>query len=130
MDRARYEEYLRRFNARDYEGFFDFYGDHPRMDFFGVSLRSLDEVKRFYGFLHRYASERITLTRFAVSEELLAAEGIVRIEGLEDLTAETLAGAGYPQLMPIAKGQVIEMEQFLHYWLRDGKFQAVRCALA
>jgi hypothetical protein len=56
-------------------------------------------------------------------------EAIVRIEGLRDLSAEALAAEGYGQLNPIARGQVIEMRQMIHYDVVDGKFAAVRCAI-
>ncbi len=129
ITREDYEEYLRRFNARDYDGVFDFYVDRPQIAFFGVTIRSRAELKRFYGFLHAHASEAITVERFAASEDLVALEAIVRIEGLRDLTAEMLAAAGYDQLNPIARGQVIEMRQMIHYDVVDGKFAAVRCAI-
>ena len=129
MTRADYEEYLRRFNARDYDGVFDYYGPDAELSFFGVTLRSRDELKRFYGFLHAYASERITLERFAASDDLVALEAVVRIEGLRDLDAATLAAHGYDGLHPIRAGEVIEMRQMIHYHLRDGRFSSVRCAI-
>lgn len=129
IERADYEEYLRRFNARDYDGVFDFFTEHPSIAFFGITIGSREELKRFYGFLHAHASEAITVERFASSEDLVALEAIVRIEGLRDLSAETLAAAGYGELHPITAGQVIEMRQMIHYDVVDGKFAAVRCAI-
>ncbi len=129
ITRADYEEYLRRFNARDYDGVFDFYIDRPQIAFFGITIGSREDLKRFYGFLHAHASETVTVERFASSDDLVALEAIVRIEGLRDLTAERLAAEGYDQLNPIARGQVIEMRQMIHYDVVDGKFAAVRCAI-
>ena len=129
MTRADYEDYLRCFNARDYDGVFAFYGPDPELSFFGVTLRSLAEVKRFYGFLHAHVTETITLKRFAASDELVALEAGVRIEAMRDLTAEALAAEGYEQFHPMHAGDVIEMEQMIHYHLIDGKFSSVRCAL-
>jgi hypothetical protein len=129
IERHDYEEYLRRFNARDYDGVFDFYTEQPQIAFFGITIRSREELKRFYGFLHAHASEAITVERFASSDDLVALEAIVRIEGLRDLSAEALAAEGYGQLNPIARGQVIEMRQMIHYDVVDGRFAAVRCAI-
>jgi hypothetical protein len=129
IERHDYEEYLRRFNARDYDGVFDFYTEQPQIAFFGITIHSREELKRFYGFLHAHASEAITVERFASSDDLVALEAIVRIEGLRDLSAEALAAEGYGQLNPIARGQVIEMRQMIHYDVVDGRFAAVRCAI-
>ncbi len=129
MDRAGYEEYLRRFNARDYDGVMDFYGPAPRLDFFGVALRSRAAVKDFYTFLHGHVREEITLTAFAASDDLAAGEVMVKITGTADLTREMLDARGLGGMHPIAPGQVIEMEQFVHYRLRDGLIESVRCTL-
>ena len=126
---ADYEDYIRRFNARDYDGLFDFFTETPELAFFGITLRSREELKAFYGFLHSYASETIVIERFASSDDLVALEAIVRIEGLRDLSAETLAAHGYGGLHPIAKGEVIEMRQMIHYHLEGGKFASVKCAI-
>ena len=128
MTREDYDRYVAAFNARDYDGVFDFYVDNPDMAFFGVEIRSRDDLKGFYGFLHGFVKEHITVHRFASSEELAAVEATVRLEAFEDLTREILEAKGY-QLFPIAKGEVQEMLQFIHYHLRDGKIASVRCAL-
>ncbi|MEH3107016.1 MAG: nuclear transport factor 2 family protein [Sphingomonas fennica] len=131
MDRAGYEDYLRRFNARDYDGVMDYYGEAPKLDFFGVALRSRAEVKDFYRFLHRFVDEEITLLAFAGSDELAAAEVMVKITGRAPLTRAMLDERGLHGMHPIEPGQVIEMEQFVHYRLAaDGRIDGVRCTLA
>lgn len=65
MNRAAYESYLAAFNARDYDGVSDFYAQPMKLDFFGVSLRSREDLKRFYGFLHSYVKESVTVRNFA-----------------------------------------------------------------
>jgi len=128
MTREDYDRYVAAFNARDYDRVFDFYVEKPDMAFFGVEIRSREDLKGFYTFLHSFVKETITVERFASSEELAAVEAIVRIEAYEDLTSAILEQKGY-QLFPIAKGEVQEMLQFIHYHLRDGKIEQVRCAL-
>jgi len=129
MERADYDRYTAAFNARDYDAVFDFYADNPRLAFFGVEIASREDLKRFYGFLHQYVRETVTVERFAASDELAAVEGIVRVEGIRDLDAATLEANGYGQLFPIRVGEVQEMRQYIHYHLRGGKITSVGCAI-
>ncbi len=129
MTREDYDRYVAAFNSRDYDAVFDFYAEHPRMAFFGIEITSRDELKRFYGFLHRFVKETVTVERFAGGDELAAVEAVVRIEGIADLTPEILAANGMEQFFPIKAGQIQEMRQYIHYHLKDGKIEGVGCAL-
>ncbi len=129
MTREDYERYVAAFNARDYDTVFDFYAERPRMAFFGIEIATRDQLKEFYGFLHHYVKETMTVERFAGSDELAAVEGIVRVEGIKDLTPEILAERGMPEFFPIKLGEVQEMRQYIHYHLKDGKIESVGCAL-
>ena len=130
MTREDYDRYVAAFNARDYDAVFDFYAEHPKMAFFGIEITSRDQLKDFYGFMHRYVKETVTVERFAGSDELAAVEAIVRIEATDDLTREILDARGMGQFFPIGKGEVQEMRQYIHYHLKDGKIESVGCALA
>jgi hypothetical protein len=129
MNRADYDRYAQAFNARDYDTVFDFYADGASIRFFGVDLGTRDAFKRFYAFLHAHVIETLTIERFASSDELVALEGVIRVEATKDLDAATLAAQGLDQFMPIAKGQVQEMRQYIHYHVADGKFTSVGCAI-
>lgn len=129
MNREDYERYVQAFNARDYDTVFDFYAENPRMAFFGIEITTRDALKEFYGFLHQFVKETVTIERFAGSDELAAVEGLVRVEGIADLTSEILEARGMGQFFPINKGDVQEMRQYIHYHLKDGKIQSVGCAL-
>jgi hypothetical protein len=129
MTREDYDRYVAAFNARDYDAVFDFYADNPRMAFFGIEITTRDQLKDFYGFMHRYVKETVTVERFAGSDELAAVEALVRIEATDDLTREILDARGMQQFFPIAKGAVQEMRQYIHYHLKDGKIESVGCAL-
>ena len=130
MTREDYDRYVAAFNARDYDAVFDFYAEHPKMAFFGIEITSRDQLKDFYGFMHRYVKETVTVERFAGSDELAAVEAIVRIEATDDLTREILDARGMGQFFPIGKGEVQEMRQYIHYHLKDGKIESVGCTLA
>jgi hypothetical protein len=129
MTRDDYERYVTAFNARDYDAVFDFYAERTKMAFFGIEIATRDQLKDFYGFLHRYVKETVTVERFAGSDELAAVEGIVRVEGIDDLTPEILEARGMGRFFPIRKGEVQEMRQYIHYHLDDGKIESVGCAL-
>jgi len=129
MTREDYERYAEAFNNRDYDAVFDFYSDTPRMAFFGIEITTREQLKQFYSFLHSFVRETITIERFAGSDELAAVEGIIRIEAFEDLTREILDANEMPQFFPIAKGEVQEMRQYIHYHLKGGKIASVGCAI-
>ena len=130
MTRDDYERYAAAFNARDYDTVFDFYAENPRMAFFGIEITTREQLRAFYSFLHRYVRETIAIERFASSDELAAVEGLIRIEGIADLTREILDAQGMQQFFPIRAGEVQEMRQYIHYHLRNGKIESVGCALA
>src|SRR5690606_8819487 len=99
------------------------------MAFFGVDIRSREELRAFYTFLHEYVRETVTVERFAGSEELAAVEALVRVEGIKDLTREILDARGLPQFFHIAAGEVQDMRQYIHYHPENGKIASVGCAL-
>ncbi len=129
MNRADYQRYLQAFNARDYEAVCDFYLEPMSLQFFGVALRSRADLKRFYGFLHSYVKEVVTVSNFASSETLTAVDAIVRIEAFRDLDQATLAANGCAQFHPIKAGEVQELRQFIFYTIRSGRIALVECAL-
>ncbi len=130
MNRSDYDRYLAAFNAKDYDGVADFYAEPLAMEFFGVQIASRAALIDFYSFLHSYVKESVTVTNFAASDTLTAVAAIVRVEGLRDLDAATLAARGLHQFFPIKAGEVQEMRQFIFYTIRDGKIAKVECALA
>lgn len=130
MNRADYDRYLAAFNRRDYDAVCDFYAQPMRMEFFGISIRSREDMKRFYGFLHSHVKESVSVLNFASSPTLTAVDGIVRIEGYRDLDKKTLEAYGCGQLYPIAAGEVQQIRQFIFYTIVDGKISKVECALA
>jgi hypothetical protein len=130
MNRAGYDRYLAAFNSKDYDAVCDFYAEPMNMDFFGVSIRSREDMKRFYGFLHAYVKESVRVRNFASSSTLTAIDAIVQLEAFRDLDAETLAANGYAQFRPIKAGEVQELRQFIFYALAaDGKIANVECAM-
>lgn len=130
LDRTAYDRYLAAFNSRRYDEVCDFYAEPMRMEFFGISIRSREDMRRFYGFLHSYLKESVRVLNFASSPTLTAVDGIVRLEAFRDLDRQTLADHGCGQLYPIKAGEVQEIRQFLFYTVAGGKIAKVECALA
>jgi hypothetical protein len=129
MNRAAYEDYVRAFNAKEYDTVCDFYVQPPTMSFFGVNITSREELKKFYSFLHSYVTESVTINRFASSDELTAVDAIVRISAFRDLDAETLAAHGCSGFFPIKAGEVQALRQFLFYSTKNGKIVRVEAAM-
>lgn len=129
MDSTAYQRYLATFHARDYDALADFYVDPPRLSFFGVEIRSRQALKEFYGFLHTYVDETVSVLDLAASDTLTAVHAVVRVQAIRDLTAEDLAAHGASGLMPMAKGDVLRMRQFVHYTIEDNRISSVECAM-
>ena len=129
MQREQFDDYVKKFNARDYDGVFDFYAENPKMSFFGIEITTRDQLKEFYGFLHTYVIETITIEKFASTDTFLALEAIVKVEGIRDLDIETLRKQGYGDIFAIKKGDIQEMKQYIHYHIENNKFISVGCAI-
>ena len=129
MDRSAYDDYLRKFNARDYDGVLDYYHDDFELSFAGYLFTTKAAVKSFYGFLHSYLDERIVIDRFISDRTTVALEARVQLKGLRDLTPEVLAAEGFERMGVMSAGQEIEIPQFIHYHLEDGKIRKALCAI-
>lgn len=127
MDRLAYQRYLGHFNSRDYDSVVAHFQPEAEVRFGGVVLKGQAAIREFYAFFHEYVIETITVSRFAASDQLVALEATVRLEATRELTSGRLAGQGYPGLVPLSAGEVIEMPQFIHYHMVDGKFSLAVC---
>jgi hypothetical protein len=130
MDRTTYDEYLRRFNARDYDGVLEYFADEFEVTFAGYSLRSRDAVKSFYRFIHHYCSESIVIDHFISTDRMIAMEARVQLEGLRAMPPNAAKEAGFERLTMPPVGVRIEIPQFIHYHLdQHGKFVKALCAV-
>lgn len=129
MDRKAYDRYLERFNARDYDAVLDHFAPRFEVSFGGYCLRTPSELRKFYGFLHHYVRESITVDEYLSNGSMIAIEARVRLEGLRELPRETATDAGFGDLLVPAAGQVVVIPQFIHYHLSQGKFTKALCAI-
>ena len=129
MDRVAYDQYLKQFNARNYEAVLAYYAPRFEITFAGYSLRSREAVRAFYTFLHQYVRESIVVHAFVSSSSMVCLEARVRLEGLRPLTPQAARDAGFERLMVPAVAEVVEIPQFIHYHLEDGKIVKALCAV-
>lgn len=129
MTREDYEDYLRLFNARDYDAVLDHFTEDAEVEFAGFAFKGQQVVKDFYAFFHEIVDERITLHRFMSDGDTVALEADVRLEAKADLSETVLEARGLKGLFVLEKGQVLEVPQFIHYHMRNGKFAKALCAV-
>ena len=129
MDRETYDRYLEKFNARDYNGVLDYWADNFELKFAGVTIRNGEELLDFYSFLHSYIDESVEVKAFISDARMLCIEAVVHLRCNRDLPASEIERAGYPGLVAMTSGQVIELPQLIHYHLRDGKIVRGVCAV-
>lgn len=129
MNRETYENYLKLFNDRHYDKFLAYYHDDLSLVFAGHEFTSKTAVKDFYGFFHAYVKEHIELKAFVGDADMIAIEANVRLEAMETLSEEALRQQSLDNLVPLQKGQVIEIPQFIHYHLRDGRIFKALCSV-
>ena len=125
--RKDFDTYLSKFNNRDYRGFLDYFAGNFEMIHVGGNLKSREEVMKFYKFLHSYIKETVVVDRLVMDRDTIAMEARVKIEGIRELTPETVAASDYPRLKPLKAGETAVIPQFIHYHLVNGKIVKVEC---
>ncbi|HWJ69594.1 MAG TPA: nuclear transport factor 2 family protein [Sphingobium sp.] len=130
MNRSQYDAYLNLFNSRDYDGVTSHFKHDAVIAFADIRLRGHDAIRRFYAFFHDHVSEQIRVNRFLSDDRSVMLEAVVRLEGKKRLTPEAIENHGYASILPLEKGQVIEIPQFIHYHLDGGEFSTALCAIA
>jgi hypothetical protein len=129
MDRSTYDRYLAAFNARNYDGVLSHYAESFELSFAGYRFTTKAEVKAFYAFFHAYVSESISVSAYVNDDRMVALEAVVRLTAQRTLDGATLAAAGFGRLVPLVAGQVVEIPQFIHYHLQDGRIVRAHCAV-
>ena len=129
IDRVAFDEYVRRFNARDYEGVLEYWAKIFTVSFAGYTFHNREEfIDKFYReFFHQYVNESLHIDQFISNENLLIIEARVRIQTKKELTREAAVAAGYGNLRTPPLGKTLEIPEFIHYHVADGKFISVVC---
>ena len=128
--REDFDRYQEAFHTGDYDTAFDYYVENPKLSIFGVEITTRLQLDQFYRFLRKYIRETVLIERFAVSEDLVAVEAVVRIQGVASLDPQSLREQGMYQFHPIDPGECQVLRHFIHYRLRDGKIESGSCVNA
>ena len=126
-----YDRFRQAFHAGDYDTAFDYMIDEPRLNLFGLRMTKRIQLGRLYRFLRDYISETMLVEKFALAEDFVAVEAVVRIEGLQELDTLKLREQGLNLFHPIKAGEVQLMRNFAHYHLNeDGRIESGSCFAA
>ncbi|MCB1387875.1 MAG: nuclear transport factor 2 family protein [Rhodobacteraceae bacterium] len=121
MNRATFEAYLARFNARDSSAFDDYLCDDMKMLNGALRFEGVQGMKNHYeGLIWPHFEERLNLIRFIGDDRHVAVELRTDFTALGD-RAETLFG-------PVVKGEMFVYRGLIMYDLRDGKFATITVA--
>lgn len=125
-----YRRYVAAFNARDYATLETFFADDFALENAGFIVRGKPAFREFYAFFHSYCKETVTLKRFFEGDGAVAANVVIRFEGIRDMSPAVLAERGYPGMTPVPQGAVVDVEFIIIYELRpDGLVQHIKGAV-
>ena len=129
IDRVAFDEYVRRFNSRDYEGVLEYWAKSFTVSFAGYTFHNREEfIDKFYKeFFHQHVNESLHIDQFISNENLLIIEARVHIQTKKELTHEAAVAAGYGNMKTPPLGKTLEIPEFIHYHVADGKFISVVC---
>jgi hypothetical protein len=130
QSREDFDRYQAAFHAGDYETAFEYYVEEPRLSIFGHQITTRSQLRQLYRFLQEHIHETVQVERFAMSDNLIAVEALIRVKGLRDLNAQGLRERGLYQFHPIGLGETQLMRNFVHYRLRAGKIESGTCVQA
>jgi hypothetical protein len=129
MNQSEFEKYLAYFNSRNYEKAMAFFIDDMMLKFAGYEISGKKDFIEFYRFFHHYVDEQVIVRQFAGDDENVIIDVIVRLEGREPLSSDMLKEKGFGRLAVPAQGEVVEIPQFIHYRIENGKFAEIRCVI-
>jgi hypothetical protein len=129
--REDYDRFRQAFHAGDYDTAFDYMVDEPRLNLFGLRITKRIQLGRLYRFLKDYVAETMLVEKFALADDFLAVEAVVRVEALQTLDTLKLREQGLLLFHPISAGETQIMRNFAHYHLDEtGRIESGSCFVA
>ena len=121
MDRARFEAYVRAFNAKDLDALAEFYDPDVVLELPVFVSRGRDRIIDRYREIFRYIDERLEIGFLAIDANRIAAEFLTEFRCHTD----------YPDFaeMPLMAGDVLFYDSFIFYETANGRFTRIRAAL-
>jgi hypothetical protein len=120
VDRARFDEYIRRFNAEDATGFDEFIAQNLRMQNGTLVFHGVQGMKDHYAKIWGTFRETLTVERFVSDDESVAIQMWANFMTLKDVE-ESVFGA-------MRKGEQLDFRGIIMYRLVDGRFADIRVA--
>lgn len=120
--RQAFLEYTRAFSNADFERFSQYYTDDVRCQLASLVLERKEGIVKFYREMFKTVRENLTLHRLVADDNGLAADITSRFTAIED--------APNFVVVPLKKGEFVEVHVFVYYTLRDGKIADIRVARA
>lgn len=114
MNRADYDEYIRRFNAEDATAFDDYIAPDMRMQNGTLVFHGAQGMKDHYAKIWGTLRETLHVERFVSDEETLAVQMWTHFEALVD-TDDSIFG-------PLRRGECLDYRGVIMYAVADGKF--------
>ncbi len=120
MEKARFDEYIRRFNAEDATAFDEFLQPDMRMQNGTLVYYGVQGMKDHYAKIWGRFKETLVVPRFVSDDETLAIEMETNFLALDD-HEETIFG-------PVSKGDQFDFRGIIMYRLKEDKFAEIRVA--
>lgn len=118
MNRARYDEYIRRFNAEDYSVFDEFIAPDMTMQNGRLHYGGIQGMKDHYATIWGKMKETLQVERFLSDGDQLAVQMHTVFDVLVDATDSPFG--------PIHKGERFDYYGIILYEIRDGRFTDIK----
>ncbi|MGB8384737.1 MAG: nuclear transport factor 2 family protein [Dermatophilaceae bacterium] len=120
MERAAFDDYIRRFNAKDFATFDDYYEPDARMLNGTLELLGVPAVREHYTLVWSQFTEELSIDRVVMDEDTIAIKMWAHFTALAD-NPSSLFG-------PAQKGENFDFRGLIMYWVRDGRFTNIEVA--
>lgn len=120
MNRATFDDYIRRFNAQDPTAFEDYLHAEVRVQNGGLVFHGIDGMKAHYAKIWGTFIEALDVQRFVSDEDTVAIEMKAHFDAHRD-DPESLFG-------PVSRGEQFDYHGVIMYRLADGRFIDLRVA--
>jgi hypothetical protein len=120
MDPTTFREYLREFNAANYDALVRYYADDVVFSFgHGPTLRGRDAIVAFYRPFHEHVKETVEVRFLVMDSSHVAVELAAEFRALKDYDNFTRG--------PLTAGDVVRVTSFVHYDVdSSGRFSHIR----
>ncbi|MEN9609334.1 MAG: hypothetical protein RLZZ628_148 [Bacteroidota bacterium] len=118
--RERFEDYIRRFNAKDMTAFEEYIATDMKMMNGTLEFEGVQGMKEHYDKIWKSFDEILTVKRFVADEHHIAIEMWAHFIALND-DANTLFGA-------VKAGETFDFQGLIFYDLEKGKFFQIKVA--